>query len=145
MCFVNSVLFFIGDSDYTIFIEKENLFSSIFWFVIGIIATYQVYRVQTKKIYLVLNETNIFSKLYNGKGTVFEFSDAEFYTAKQSHRGFVIHYKSLDDGKKKVIPLNMFNVDSKEFLKLLSKQSGKDVFIKEYGEEQKLFEINDSF
>ncbi len=137
---LNGILVLTSENDYGGFMGKVKLYTNIMWVIMGLVFIVQAYRIFTKRVYLGINEQNIIYK-FTRKGITFDYSDAEFYTAKQSGNSFVIRYKSLNNGKKKVIPLNMFNSDPTEFFKLLKMHSHKDIFIKKYGEELKLFEI----
>ena len=105
----------------------------------GAVALIQVYRIYSKKVYFEINEQKMIYR-FSRKSTIHEYSDTDFYTAKQSGSSIYIYYNSINNSKKRIIPLNIFKIDIDELLTLLSKYSKKDVFIKNYGEELKLFE-----
>lgn len=138
----NGVLYTIKQPSSDGFLGAINQYAYILWFSMGAIALLQAYRIYSKKIYLEINETCIIHS-FIGKGIVHNYTDVESYTVKQSGKTMNIFYKSIDTGKKKVIPLNIFEVDSNEFLVLLSKNSNKEIYVKRYGEELKLFEIEE--
>ncbi len=135
----NGILYTINRPESNGFLGFVSQFVHIFWFAMGGIALVQVYRIYKKKVYFEINEQKMVYSFLR-KSSIHEYSDADFYIAKQSGSSINIYYNSVKSSKKKIIPLNIFNIDSDELLTLLSKYSKKDVFIKNYGEELKLFE-----
>ena len=138
----NGILFTIYRPESDGFLGFVNQFAHILWFVTGAIGFIQVYRIYKKKVYFEINEQKMIYSFLR-KSSIHEYSNADFYTAKQAGSSINIYYNSIKSGKKKVIPLNIFNIDSDEVLTLLSEYSNKEVFIKNYGEELRLFEKNE--
>ena len=138
----NGILFTFKKPDSGGFFGTINQYSYILWYVIGLVFLFQLYRIYTKKVYLELNEKNIVYK-FTGTGLTSDYNDAEFYTAKQVGGGYNLVYTSMKREKKVFIPLNMFEIEYTEFFSSLSSYSSKDVYIKRYGEELKLFKRTD--
>ncbi len=138
----NGILYTINRTESNGFLGFVSQFVHIFWFAMGAIALVQVYRIYKKKVYFEINEQKMIYSFLR-KSSIHEYSNADFYTAKQAGSSINIYYNSIKSGKKKVIPLNIFNIDSDEVLTLLSEYSNKEVFIKNYGEELRLFEKNE--
>ena len=138
----NGILFIIAKPDSDGFLGFMNQYIYIFWFISGAVGLIQVYRIYKRKVYFEINDQKMIYS-FRRKSSVFEYNDAEFYTAKQSGSSLNINYKSLKSGKKKTISLKIFNIDLDEFLTLLNKYSKKNVFVKYYGEELRLIDKKD--
>lgn len=109
----------------------------IMWFIYAFLTLINAYRIYTKKLYFEINGSGmVINSMWNR--IVFNYEDAEFFTAKQSGKARVIHYENISTGKVVKIGMSIFKVDYDELLSLLRKYSGKDVYIKDYGEEPEL-------
>jgi len=135
MLYLFAMHFYSGDE--TDFISILNQFT-YFMCVVGIIfLTIHLVRVYSKDAYFGIGPKNMINKLFK-REMKYEYSDAEFYTVKRSGKGINIIYKSIKSGKKVRVGLYVFEIDVDEFIDLLIKYSGKDVYYKDYGEEPRL-------
>ena len=114
-----------------------NIFSNVMFVVFGIFSLFHLYKIYKKEVYFEINETNMV--LSYRKKTVYEYHDADSYLIKQAGKAKKLYIKSNDTGKKLLVPLNIFEVDYDEFLELLSKHSHKDIYIKDYGNVERLY------
>ena len=139
---VNGVLSVLNKKESDGFLGIVSHFSYIIWFLMAVFGFYQLYRIYKKEVYFEINDQKMIYSFFKRKST-YEYSDADSYIVKQSGKSVNVFFTSKETGKNKVISVSYFDVDSTEFMKLLSNYSKKDIYYKNYGEKQELFEVND--
>jgi len=130
----NGIIIYFNKGDETDFMNILNQYIYFIHALFVIFITIHLVRVFSKDAYFGIGPENMINKLLK-REMKYEYSDAEFYTVKRSGKGINILYKSIKSGKRVRIGLYVFEIDFDEFIDLLIKYSGKDVYFKDYGEE----------